>query len=163
MDKSKTVKHWWTSTYLPKLQNTLSPKSPHFPESPRLRNTNVLSTIRLVEFCATAQLKPLHFASTLGIFPAYFALVGLREQPELYFTETNLYPKTLISYHKPYNPKTPKSLISPFIFSGKINTPEKSWKRPIDPLQKIWGAFSHPLRWGKIKNQKTKNFDLLKP
>jgi len=40
----------------------------------RLRKTNVLATIRLIDFCSTHSLKPLNFASTLGIFPAYFAL-----------------------------------------------------------------------------------------
>eukprot|EP00915_Cephaloidophora_sp_WS-2016_P009425 GHVH01013508.1.p1 GENE.GHVH01013508.1~~GHVH01013508.1.p1 ORF type:complete len:1977 (+),score=264.58 GHVH01013508.1:293-6223(+) len=40
----------------------------------RLRKTNVLATVRMIEFCSTVQLKPLNFASTLGLFPAYFAL-----------------------------------------------------------------------------------------
>jgi len=40
----------------------------------RLRKVNVLATVRMIEFCCAGMLKPLHFASTLGIFPAYFAL-----------------------------------------------------------------------------------------
>lgn len=40
----------------------------------RLRATNVLSVKTVIELCTTYRIKPLHFASTLGQFPAFFAM-----------------------------------------------------------------------------------------
>ncbi|CDI76871.1 Soraphen polyketide synthase A, related, related [Eimeria acervulina] len=38
----------------------------------RLRSSNVLCILGIVNFCTRHRLKPLHFASTLGQFPAFF-------------------------------------------------------------------------------------------
>eukprot|EP00922_Rhytidocystis_sp_ex-Travisia-forbesii_P020004 GHVS01029517.1.p1 GENE.GHVS01029517.1~~GHVS01029517.1.p1 ORF type:complete len:2046 (-),score=279.27 GHVS01029517.1:105-6029(-) len=40
----------------------------------RLRTTNTLSIKHVVDLCTTHKVKPVHFASTLGQFPAFFAL-----------------------------------------------------------------------------------------
>ncbi|KFG37318.1 putative type I fatty acid synthase, partial [Toxoplasma gondii GAB2-2007-GAL-DOM2] len=40
----------------------------------RLRATNVLSVKAIIDLCTTYKVKPLHFASTLGQFPAFFAM-----------------------------------------------------------------------------------------
>eukprot|EP00923_Selenidium_pygospionis_P038108 GHVN01066603.1.p1 GENE.GHVN01066603.1~~GHVN01066603.1.p1 ORF type:complete len:1995 (+),score=378.33 GHVN01066603.1:625-5985(+) len=39
----------------------------------RLRRTNVVATRHVIDFCTSVRLKPLHFVSTLGQFPAFFA------------------------------------------------------------------------------------------
>ncbi|OEH75794.1 uncharacterized protein LOC34622966 [Cyclospora cayetanensis] len=38
----------------------------------RLRSSNVLCLLGIIDFCTRNRLKPLHFASTLGQFPAFF-------------------------------------------------------------------------------------------
>ncbi|OII74186.1 type I fatty acid synthase [Cryptosporidium ubiquitum] len=40
----------------------------------RLRKTNTLSLVGIINFCTTIKLKHLHFSSTLGQFPAFFAM-----------------------------------------------------------------------------------------
>ncbi|KAK9173529.1 Male sterility protein family protein [Cryptosporidium meleagridis] len=40
----------------------------------RLRKTNTLSLVGIINFCTTIKLKHLHFSSTLGQFPAFFAV-----------------------------------------------------------------------------------------
>eukprot|EP00922_Rhytidocystis_sp_ex-Travisia-forbesii_P020003 GHVS01029514.1.p1 GENE.GHVS01029514.1~~GHVS01029514.1.p1 ORF type:complete len:1315 (-),score=208.36 GHVS01029514.1:118-4062(-) len=40
----------------------------------RLRATNTLSIKHVIDLCTTNKVKPVHFASTLGQFPAFFAL-----------------------------------------------------------------------------------------
>uniref|UniRef100_A0A0G4G258 Carrier domain-containing protein n=1 Tax=Chromera velia CCMP2878 TaxID=1169474 RepID=A0A0G4G258_9ALVE len=40
----------------------------------RLRHTNVLSARPVIRMCTTYRLKPLHFCSTLGQYPAFFAV-----------------------------------------------------------------------------------------
>ncbi|KAJ1604717.1 type I fatty acid synthase [Cryptosporidium canis] len=40
----------------------------------RLRKTNTLSLVGIIDFCTTTKLKHLHFSSTLGQFPAFFAM-----------------------------------------------------------------------------------------
>ncbi|KAF8821063.1 putative type I fatty acid synthase [Cardiosporidium cionae] len=40
----------------------------------RIRETNTTSILAVISFCTSIKLKPLHFVSTLGQFPAFFAL-----------------------------------------------------------------------------------------
>ncbi|KAH8741697.1 type I fatty acid synthase, partial [Cryptosporidium ryanae] len=40
----------------------------------RLRRTNTLSLIGIIDFCCKGRLKHLHFSSTLGQFPAFFSM-----------------------------------------------------------------------------------------
>eukprot|EP00921_Rhytidocystis_pertsovi_P009458 GHVQ01015209.1.p1 GENE.GHVQ01015209.1~~GHVQ01015209.1.p1 ORF type:complete len:3891 (+),score=563.52 GHVQ01015209.1:853-12525(+) len=52
----------------------------------RLRNVNVLSLKTVVDLCTTYKLKSLHYTSTLGLFPAYFASFH-REYANMELTE----------------------------------------------------------------------------
>ncbi|KAH7647411.1 type I fatty acid synthase [Cryptosporidium bovis] len=53
----------------------------------RLRKTNTLSLIGIIDFCCRGRLKHLHFSSTLGQFPAFFSMFT-REFENYVVTET---------------------------------------------------------------------------
>lgn len=54
----------------------------------RLRDINVLSLQWVIELCTSVQLKSIHYTSTLGLFPAYFASFQ-REYANMELTESS--------------------------------------------------------------------------